>query len=158
MGLRNNIKKGCQSTIYYYNLRCFPENSFQIPGKTNTSMQYIYKSKEFLKKKTRSLTEEINSVTPNYIHGSGGTFYSSYTRKYHTDGKVFLCCKKTAFLVRSWMLGTKNLILKNPNYKNSIDDTVRICRFLHVSFTQDGTVLYDAMSDEKLRKQRKKSH
>lgn len=47
-------------------------------------------------------------------------------------------------------------MLKNPNYKNSRDDTVRICRFLHVSFTQDGTVLYHAISDEKLRKQLKK--
>ena len=31
-------KAAMQSTIYYYNPRCFPENSFQIPGKTNTSM------------------------------------------------------------------------------------------------------------------------
>ena len=95
-------------------------------------------------------------VTPNYIHSRSGTFYSSYTRKYHTDGQVFLCCKKTPFLVRSWVLGTKKLILKNPNYKNSIDNNVHICRFLHVSFTQDGIVLYHAISDEKLRKQRKK--
>ena len=39
---------------------------------------------------------------------------------------------------------------------NSRDDTVRICRFFHVSFTQDGSVLYHAISDEKLRKQLKK--
>ena len=70
--------------------------------------------------------------------------------------KFFLCCKKTPFLVRSWVLGTKKLFLKNLNYKNSIDDNVHICRFLHVSFTQDGTVLYHAISDEKLRKQLKK--
>ena len=64
--------------------------------------------------------------------------------------------QKDPFPCRSWVLGTKKLILKNPNYKNNIDNTVRICRFLHVSFTQDGTVLYHAISDEKLRKQRKK--
>lgn len=54
------------------------------------------------------------------------------------------------------VLGTNKLILKNPNRKNSIGENVSICSFLHVSFTQDGTVLHHAMSDEKLRKQLKK--
>lgn len=53
---------------------------------------------------------------------------------------------------------------KETNFKeshtNSVDDNVciHVCSFLHVSFTQDGTVLYHAISDEKLRKQLKKRY